>query len=569
MEALLDQITAETSFNFTKPGFSSQYYQPERLLLSSDQAPDLQVSQDAIEEDFFYTFTLKLPRPALDVKSIQLVRASLPNCCPNIPDTETTFWYYRIPVAVINALGNVFDPQYLKFVRLLPSWYKPELNVESANYGFNRTFTDYFDLAAELAKSCAADPINDAFLNSPEYQSALQTKTQAEATYQAAVVTRNQAQANVDAAQNQVDYWQGQVDTNQALYDQAVITEQQAQATYNQAVINEAAAYAYYQANPFDPFALQAWLDSIQATQQAQVDLQIAQINTSFYQTQLFIAQQNLQGAQSVLQIAQADLLNAQAAETAAFEALVQADLNLKFLINQQSFIPDDITLTYDQVQNKFVMTGLNVFDDNDDRQFYYIAAGYLDPNIWGDNGYGAIELTNDSANLDDFGLGVPPQQYQEFKDLNLRLGFTWNGRNNNLGTQDVGVNAVLAFRFRPIPPLIALDGGPSPLRWDNDAIAYTAESYANLVNTSCVNVYVDFITGATTDTIENTNLLAAVPMNASNLGVSFYNPVITNPLTKIMNQLYEMTITLRTDTGRPFYLPNSAIFSLELALTY
>lgn len=569
MEALLDQITAETSFNFTKPGFSSQYYQPERVLVSSDQAPDLQVSQDAIEEDFFYNFTIKLPRPALDVKSLQLVRASIPNCCPNIPDTETTFWYYRIPVAVINALGNVFQPQYLKFVRLLPSWYKPELNVESANYGFNRTFTDYFDLAAELAKSCAADPINDAFINSPAYQNALQAKTQAEQNYQAAVVARNQAQAAVDAQQTIVNNNQAAVAANQATYDAAVAAEAAALATYNQAVINEAAAYAYYQANPFDPFALQAWLDSIAATQQAQVDYQIAQINTSVAFFNLQQAQQNLQIAQLVLQQLQADLAVAQAAETAAFLVLAQATGDFNALTNAQSFIPDDITLTYDQVQNKFVMTGLNAFDDNDDRQFYYIAAGYLDENIWGDNAYGAIELTNDSANLDDFGLGVPPQQYQDFKDLNLRLGFTWNGRNNNLGTQDVGVNAVLAFRFRPIPPLIAQDGNPSPLQWDNDAVAYTAESYANLVNTNCVNVYVDFITGATTDTLENTNLLAAVPMNASNLGVSFYNPVITNPLTKIMNQLYEMTITLRTDTGRPFYLPNSAIISLELALTY
>lgn len=395
MEALIDQITAETSFQYPKTGFSSHYYQPDRVLISSDQSIDALESQSSQEEEFFYSFTVRLPRPALDVKTIQLVRANIPNPVVNIPDSETTFWYYRIPASVIAAGGNVLQDQYLRFVRLLPSWYKPELNINSSSYGFNRTFQSYEDLASELAKSCSADP--------------------------------------------------------------------------------------WYDSDP-----------------------------------------------------------------------------------NRCPFIPNDISLSYNSTQNKFVMTGNNAFL-NGNRQFYYISAGYTDSNIWGQS---ASYLLTGSTVEDSFGF-VPGQPFHIYKTLNLRLGFTWNGVNSTLTTSDSGVNAVFAFRFRPVPPLIMFDGSPSSLQFNTNAISYIAESYANLVNTNCVNIYLDLITGSTLDSERNTNLLAAVPMNATNLGIGFYNPVISNPLTKIMNQIYEISITLRSDTGEPFWLPNSAILSLEFAFSY
>jgi small-conductance mechanosensitive channel len=57
--------------------------------------------------------------------------------------------------------------------------------------------------------------------------------------------------------------------------------------------------------------------------------------------------------------------------------------------------------------------------------------------------------------------------------------------------------------------------------------------------------------------------------MNASNLGVTFYNTTLYCPLTKISDQIYEIEIRMLTDTGQPYTIPNSAIVSLELALTY
>jgi hypothetical protein len=121
-------------------------------------------------------------------------------------------------------------------------------------------------------------------------------------------------------------------------------------------------------------------------------------------------------------------------------------------------------------------------------------------------------------------------------------------------------------MRFRPTPTLIYTLGVPF---WNFLATAYTAESYADLVNTGVVNLYADIVSGSTTDSLRNTNLLAAVPMNASNLGVAFYNPVITNPLTKIQDQVYQLNIIMTDDKGLPFNIPNSATVSLEIAFTY
>jgi len=237
-------------------------------------------------------------------------------------------------------------------------------------------------------------------------------------------------------------------------------------------------------------------------------------------------------------------------------------------------FVPGDISLIYDPISNKFKFDGNNVYVDNA-FTWEYISAGYLDPVVQ----EAQKELVALSQEFDSYGP-YPPQAYQPYKTLNLRLGFTWDGANRNLysiggSATSSGVNDVLAYRFRP-PISFVQPAPPSPglgALYDPNEIAsdytYTAETYANLVYTNCINVYCSFISGATTDSIRNTQLLAAVPMNAQNLGITFYNPVISNPLTKILDQIYEISVELYTDTGAPYSLPNSAVVSLELALTY
>lgn len=403
VEKLISELFPDTAPP-SKEAYRSFYFQPERIQVSSENNRDNTVATVAQQEEFFSQFTINLPRPALNVKSLQLVRASIPNVAPNIPDTETTFWYYRVPSAVVNSFGNIFNPAYLKFVRLLPSWYKPELNETNNNnggnyYAFNRTFESYQDLASELAKACLRDPIKD---NDP----------------------------------------------------------------------------------------------------------------------------------------------------------------------STTLFVPGDVSITYNETQNKFVLTGNNALlppvpPAPPVVQFFYIAAGYTDPNVVA----AATALQLESRLYDQFGLNITPQQFQPGQTLNLRLGFTWDGTNRVLlANGDSAINVVLAMRFRPTPTLIYTLGVPF---WNFLATAYTAESYADLVNTNVVNIYADIVSASTVDSLRENNLLAAVPMNASNLGVSFYNPVITNPLTKIQNQIYTIAISMINDKGLPFQLPNSATVSLEFAFTY
>ena len=132
--------------------FKNMMNQPELVSISSANAipagPTYAYSQ----------FTANFPsgRPILEAETLQLLTANIPLCTPSIPDTACTFWYYRLdPYA--NPTPNT---ENLYFVRLLPSYYKPEL-ITSNRYGQNVTFNTYTDLAAQLALSCKNDIARD------------------------------------------------------------------------------------------------------------------------------------------------------------------------------------------------------------------------------------------------------------------------------------------------------------------------------------------------------------------------------------------------------------------------
>ena len=195
--------------------------------------------------------------------------------------------------------------------------------------------------------------------------------------------------------------------------------------------------------------------------------------------------------------------------------------------------------------------------------------------------------ITSGQYNLTNYDhtllYGIDGQPFKLYKTLNLRLGFTWNGLISSilvnfpinvtgLVAQSIGTSLLAAFlnRLRPVPFYLvfsALDSGLSDSPYT--LTLYTANSYANLVFTNTVSLYADFTGGSTYDSMTNTQLLACVPMNASNLGVTFYNTSIFCPLTKISDQIYDIEIRMLTDTGSPYIIPNSCVVSLELALTY
>ena len=77
--------------------------QPERIQITSQQ--DIN-DYDPDRLTTYFNFRVPLQRPALNVKSIQLARASIPNAVPSFPDTECVFWYYALPW-VTSGLGEI------------------------------------------------------------------------------------------------------------------------------------------------------------------------------------------------------------------------------------------------------------------------------------------------------------------------------------------------------------------------------------------------------------------------------------------------------------------------------
>jgi hypothetical protein len=110
-------------------------------------------------------FTVNLPRPSLEVKTLELLSANIPLCTQNIPDTGLVFWYYRLN----EYSGPVPNAQNLAFVRLLPSYYKPEFfQPTPTRYGQNVTFPGYTDVATQLDLACKNDLAYDNALGTIE-----------------------------------------------------------------------------------------------------------------------------------------------------------------------------------------------------------------------------------------------------------------------------------------------------------------------------------------------------------------------------------------------------------------
>lgn len=220
---------------------------------------------------------------------------------------------------------------------------------------------------------------------------------------------------------------------------------------------------------------------------------------------------------------------------------------------NTNATVASDITFQYNATLNKIQM----IPNANElAAGYYYMPCGYADPNI--------PLFFNLPTTPVFFGINYPgifiPQT-----TLNLRLGFTWNGVfpdpfSSPDTLNDVFFSNVLLWYLRPKNPQYALP-------WAQDIITFN--SYPDLVNTASVRVYADITLGSTEDSSNEGGLLSIVPVNASNLGIGFYQNNFNNPLTKIPRNIPEIQIRMLTDNGLPFYLPNSATVLFELAIEY
>jgi len=145
LEELIDELTQGEllSANQVKP-----FNQPDLIAVSS-----VNRTSDDLTQNGYSSFTVNLPLPAINVKSLQLLQTNIPQANPSIPDTACVFWYYRL--SEYSGLTPSLDNLY--YVRLLPTNYKQEYIEDPTIYGYNQTFNSYSALATQLAKSCNED----------------------------------------------------------------------------------------------------------------------------------------------------------------------------------------------------------------------------------------------------------------------------------------------------------------------------------------------------------------------------------------------------------------------------
>jgi hypothetical protein len=179
------------------------------------------------------------------------------------------------------------------------------------------------------------------------------------------------------------------------------------------------------------------------------------------------------------------------------------------------------------------------------------------------------------------FPVGIPPQPFNPAprRLLNTVLGFTWNGifnPQNLTGISATAFNEIpsqlteLYNRLRPVPfyvpeGLLSEGYGATP----TESNYYTADGYCNLVFSSVIYIYSTIVLASSLDTQRTSNLLAVVPLNCGNLGVTFANNFIENPLTKVNGDLYTVGIELFNEYAEPYYLTNNAVATFIFKMTY
>lgn len=437
--------------------------QPDRIQISSQEDMN---DYDPTTLTSYYNFRVKLPRPALNVKTFQLARASIPNVTASFPDTEITFWYYALPIV---SAGNIYE--------------------DNAGAPGDLAFT--FDTQGVVYTPVGAVvPGAEVYFDSGNFVNGATNYTY---NFQ----TASAGNVNVPVYDgNDLDYW----------------------------IVYTAPETATARSNY----------------------LRYVRLVPSNAQPEL-MEQAGFQGGFNKTFADYDDLMSELNRSTTDDPLYGQAGLN--DVVGTFKFVQNQISFTYNERYNKIVFTGLNTY-------FSYLPVASDDP-IWMEAAPQLAERDKLNQRFAFSGAIQVIQPWQPYRNLNLRLGF-------NYATYAQGDNYF--NMLRPIPPYIQ---ALPPLQDVWTIYDHVASGYADLVNTSCCHIYCDVTGGSTVDSIANKALLATIPLNTPSLGVGFHSLPLNNPLTKVADQLYEIYIELRTDTGQPFYLGNNAIVSLEIILTY
>lgn len=194
-------------------------------------------------------------------------------------------------------------------------------------------------------------------------------------------------------------------------------------------------------------------------------------------------------------------------------------------------FTSNDIVFSYDTNSKKISWAGNTV-------GYIYAQVGYNDVEV----NQGVSGNPPAMTQLKVYTSSASKQQpYLIYTNLNLRCGFTFYELNNS---------AVPASGLLVNEPVIA-------------------PSWANLVYSQCVYIFCNIVAGSGMGSGGQHNLLSVVPMNAPSLGVSLYQAPMVNWLTRVPDEIYEITISMLDDNYQPFIVPNNGIVNVEMGFNF
>ena len=514
---LLEEL--EKEIQQKKNVYESYINQPSLISLTSDNST---IKEFNSKNDSFFSFTCNLEKPALQVKSIQLLNANIPQSKGySFDDTELIFPYYRIKTQ-LNISGYTYyteEPNInnLYYVRLLPSYYPSNIIPNAQNYGFNKTFNNYQELSDELAKACATDLL---YVNN-SFQSFIPNDV---------TISYNESENKFQMSGNNTNTtWAPPLWSSTTKYSINSIVEGKPGEFYislidynlNNDPIDEPEAWAVYTGSFTYTYLIAGYEDPNVYTLQRNINIGIF------------------------------------ATEWNSTITYVEGDL-----VYYNDTVYDALALTPNL--NKPPTTNPTYWQN-------YTATLALETNP--DFFYGLYGLNNI--------VSIPNQPYKKNKTLAKRLGFTWNGiftwiePNNLLPLVYVQGSSSPIFwnRLRPIPAyeLLTEELGEIPIPNNNPYTqnTYIADNYCNLVYSSILNIYSNITTASTVDTQSRRNILSIVPINCGQLGITFTSNFIDNPLTKINNDIYQIRIELRNEIDEPYFISNNGIVSILLKLTY
>ena len=99
--------------------------------------------------------------------------------------------------------------------------------------------------------------------------------------------------------------------------------------------------------------------------------------------------------------------------------------------------------------------------------------------------------------------------------------------------------------------------------------VAIPADTWPNLVYSQNVYLYANIIIGSSLGSGNQHNLLYVVPITAPQLGVSQYVALTLNWLTKVPDNIYNITITMLDDANQPWTLSDAGQINIEMGFKY